>query len=419
MKIEYQYCHIDNSSNISLTMLQIIRVKLFYILSLFVGLVSTPVGAQHTADKLSYRVVDTIMTTVNSDDISFKNYQSESAWYYVQTTSPLTIMEVNLSTKKRTLHPLNVKPTPRNYLKNIYGDDQYIIAIMSQQCLIWNKAQQSLHIIRLDKNEDYHMAAIHHDTLTLAGAYNYHIRDGYPMLQVAQYVLPSHQKLRQKRYFFPGIIYTAMLNEFIDIHDNQVYVIHPLSNYYYTISSDLSHIDSFIIDPNVSEIDNRHPFLQHMDFINYHNIQQKMSGKKKYINNEWDPSVFSNLRELDAHIFRNEKLYVNDHYIFITRKPYGFKGWEKRDIFIIDKKSGRRIQRQSILDRKIDFYNPDFVSSLTAHLSNNGQYALVRSHHFYHPDIYTKSQYDTAYQNWSQTTYPFYYMLMIFQLEFE
>lgn len=390
----------------------------FYVFVVMISflIMTTNISSQEKTPELTYRIVDTIVSSVSNEDYIFYNYTNENSWFFVDNPTNISITEVDLKTKKRDKYSFNIQPNNRNYLMTIYGDKEYLVAVMSQECHIYQKESNSKKTIKYDKNEDYRIGSIHHDTLTLAGVYNYHIKDGYPMLQVAQYQISTGKKISQKRYSFPGIFYTTMISEFISIHNNHVYFLKPLSNYYYRITSDLKNIDSFIIDPIVTTKTNIHPDIQTMDSINEINVGHKQKNKKQCINNEWHKEVIYKIKEFDTMIYRNEKIYVNDSYIFITRKPFAYKGWEKREIFIIEKSTGKMQKYLSQLDRKKDVYKPDFVSSTKATVTKDLKYYQVKGDHFYNPEILTKEDHDTALEKWAIENDTYYFMLKIYQL---
>src|SRR5690606_18071866 len=100
-------------------------------------------------------------------------------------------------------YKIKEKVNNSSYISSIYCNHENIVIVFSDKVEIINKTNAEARVLPF-KEFQYSNAGIWENKLFLYGAYNYHILDGYPILQITKVDLTTLSFESQKRHIFSG-----------------------------------------------------------------------------------------------------------------------------------------------------------------------------------------------------------------------
>lgn len=369
--------------------------------------------------ELEYKVIDTFITNKQTDmsEALICSY-NDNEFIYASALSPFVVEQINVRTRERKVYHLPVNVSKKSILKSVHGNDKYIGVVLSDKIFLYDKKEAKGYNVILNNEETYEQLQFIGDQAMLAGAYNFHIVDGWPMLQLAMIDLKSMEITKRNRLFFSGIRFTHTVHNFLCFSKQKLFVLKPLSNYVQIVDTSLMVVDSFKITDNLP---NQANIANVLDAPIHHEIEMREKGSSKLaMMQSYTPSKedIMNLKELDSSIFRNEKIYCNDDWILITQKAFGVTGWSKRTIYIYDSKLfQKRLTLHSWLNRETDFFKPIFVNSVKNFLIGGNTLLDIRNDQFYDPSIKDKPEYNQKYEEWAKLHDDYFATIFLYKLK--
>ena len=368
--------------------------------------------------ELPYVLADTFQSDVEPGEHPFTNYTDGNTWMYVSATDPITITEVDLASRIRTRFRLQGSETRRNMISSLVFDERYIVVCFSETAEVFDRTTLQSRTIPYG-DAQYSHAGIADGKLFLYGVYDYHILDGYPMLQTAIARISEGDIIARKRFPFSGIRYTHLVGQPVTFSEGIIYFTEPTKNFVFLIDTTLTIIDSIPI--SAEDMKDQSYLTRTEDSLIAIQVKQKAAGasRKELVNlaKSFSKEAIMELKDNDTEIYRNEKIYVNSSYILVTRKPVGTADWSKRELYFIDKKTRRPAYTfQSTLIRSRDFQKPIFVNSARNFFVDDNRIFDISSNQFYTPDAKDKATYSRLFDEWSRKTDHFFYTLIIYKL---
>lgn len=362
-----------------------------------------------------YEIADTFQSDVENVLPEFKHFLNEKEWFYLSKNNPIELTIVNLKTREREKIQYGESENHKIYLQSIYADSQQIMIVLDDKAIHYNRLDKRFKTITFDNDYQFKDCGIKNDTAIFYGAYNFHPGDGYPMLQLGAYDLKKNKWIQNKRHFFSGIFYTHFVGNLLNYWDGKLYSIEPISNYIKIYDYTLEVIDSIAIEKNVTI--NKPDFYRQYDLETHKSISQrkKKRSKWKYL---FDKNEIMNIKLNDSVIFRNEKLIINQDFIMLTRKPQNYAGWDLRDIFIINKVTGKVLYKKEIeYKENVDYFAPIYMNSGGNFLINHSTFSFINSYSFYSKDVKDYDEYLEKLDEWALNTAKHCYTLFLFKLK--